>query len=85
LSETEDVPVASPDRFRRDLVDLLHRGGDVREFSLRAARILGRSVPFDGVCMVTLDPATSLPTSEVSENGLPLEVMPRLARIEVLR
>ncbi|HYI17276.1 MAG TPA: helix-turn-helix transcriptional regulator [Solirubrobacteraceae bacterium] len=77
------MAVTSPDRLRRDLVDLLHRAADVREYSLRAARIVGRSVPYDGVCMLTLDPATSLPTSEVSENGLPTDVMPRMAQIEI--
>ena len=79
----EDVAVTSPDRLRRDLVDLVHRATDVREYSLRAAGIVGRSVPFDGVCMLTLDPATSLPTSEVSENGLPMDVRSRMAQIEL--
>ena len=77
------MTVASPALLRRDLVDLLHRATDVREFSLKATRILGRAVPFDGVCVLTLDPATFLPTSEFSENGLPLEVRPRMAQLEI--
>ena len=77
------MAVVSPDRLRRDLVDLLHRAGDVPEFSLRAARIVGRAVPFDGVCMLTMDPATALPTSEVSQNGLPPDLRPRMAQIEI--
>jgi DNA-binding CsgD family transcriptional regulator len=77
------VTVASPDRLRRDLVDLVHSAGDVREFSIGAARILGRCVGFDGVCMITLDPATSLPTAEVAHNGLPPSVQPRMAQIEI--
>src|SRR3954468_12945654 len=70
-------------RLRGDLVDLLHRADDLREFSRRASRLVRRSVPFDGVCLVTLDPATALPTSEFTENGLPADALPRMARIEV--
>jgi DNA-binding CsgD family transcriptional regulator len=55
----------------------------VREFSLAAARILTRAVAFDGVCVVTMDPATSLPTSEVVLDGLPPETAFRMAEIEV--
>ena len=54
-----------------DIVRLVHRGLGVREFSLAAARALRRAVPFDGVCVVTMDPATLLPTGHVIENGLP--------------
>src|SRR3954468_11923198 len=70
-------------RLRGDLVDLLHRADDLREFSRRASRLVRRSVPFDGVCLVTLDPATALPTSEIAENGLPADALPRMARIEI--
>lgn len=83
MSENQRVPLNSPEHLRRDLVDLLHRDGDVREFALGAARILSRSVQFDGVCLITLDPATSLPTSEIAHNGLPPSVQPRLAQIEI--
>jgi DNA-binding CsgD family transcriptional regulator len=40
-------------------------------------------IPFDGVCLMTMDPATLLPTGHVIENGLPDEVAPRLAEIEL--
>ena len=73
----------SPERLRGDLVRLLHRGGDIREFSLGAARILARAVPFDGVCVLTLDPATHLPTAEVVENGLPRAETVRMVEIEI--
>jgi DNA-binding CsgD family transcriptional regulator len=66
-----------------DLVRLLHRGTDVRDFSLGAARILGRAIPFDGVCVLTMDPATLLPTSEVVDNGLPPATTPRMTEIEL--
>ena len=77
------MTVAPPDRLRRDLVDLVHRGGDVRDFSLKAARLINRAVPFDGVCVLTMDPATFLPTGEVSDNALPLHVRARLAQLEI--
>ena len=76
------VSVASPERLRRDLVDLLHRTSDVREFSLRATRIVARAVPFDGVCMLTLDPATLLPTGEIARTRC-RSMRVRMARIEI--
>lgn len=63
------MAVASPERLRDDLGRLLHRGPGVRDLSLGAARILARAVPFDGVCVLTVDPATLLPTGEVSRTG----------------
>jgi DNA-binding CsgD family transcriptional regulator len=77
------MAVASPQRLRGDLSRLLHRRAGVREFSLGAARILARAVPFDGVCVVTMDPATLLPTGEVVENGLPPAASAHMAEIEV--
>ena len=52
------MAIASPERLRDDLVRLVHRGAGVPEFTRDAARILARAVPFDGVCMLTMDPAT---------------------------
>lgn len=75
--------VVSKERTRGDIVRLVHRGLGVRDFSLAAARSLRRSVPFDGVCVVTIDPATLLVTGHVIENGLPDEVMPRYVELEV--
>jgi DNA-binding CsgD family transcriptional regulator len=46
-------------------------------------RILGRAVPFDGMCLLTIDPATLPPTGEVVENGLPAAAMIRLTEIEL--
>jgi DNA-binding CsgD family transcriptional regulator len=74
---------ARSDRIQSELVRLGHRGLGVRDFSLRAARALGRVVEFDGVCVLTLDPATLLPTGEFVENGLPVETTPRLTEIEL--
>jgi DNA-binding CsgD family transcriptional regulator len=76
------MAIASPERLRDDLVRLVHRGAGVREFSLAAGRILTRAVPFDGVCVVTMDPATLLPTGEVVDGGLPTAATARMAEIE---
>ena len=77
------MAVVSPERVRGDLVRLLHRGPDVRDFTLGATRILRRAVPFDGFCLLTMDPATLLPTGEVVENGLPDAARPRMTEIEL--
>jgi DNA-binding CsgD family transcriptional regulator len=71
-----------PERLRDDLVRFVHRGADVREFALGAARIVARAVPFEGVCVLTMDPSTVLPTGEVVENGLPPAAVTRMAAIE---
>ena len=73
----------SPERLRDEFGALLHQGCGVREFSLRAARILRRAVPFEGVCVLTMDPATLVPTDEVVENGLPVPAYERMAEIEL--
>ena len=72
----------SPERLHDDLVRLVHRGADVRGFSIGAARILARAVPFDGVCVLTMDPATLLPTGAVLENGPPAAAHARLKELE---
>jgi DNA-binding CsgD family transcriptional regulator len=77
------VTDVSPERTRGEIVRLVHRGMDVRSFALAAARALRRAVPFDGVCVLTLDPASLLPTGEVVENGLPAAAMARLTEIEI--
>ncbi len=73
----------SAERVRDDLVRLADRGRGVSDFSLEAARVIGRAMPFDGVCMLTLDPVTGVPTSEIVEGGLPEAVRTRMAEIEV--
>ena len=77
------MTVTSPERLRGDLKSLLHRSGGVRDFSLGAGRVLARAVPFDGICVVTMDPATLLPTGEVVENALPPAATARMAEIEI--
>jgi DNA-binding CsgD family transcriptional regulator len=72
------VPI---ERTRDELVRLAHRGLGVREFSLAAARAVRRSVPFDGVCVVSLDPATLLPTGHVMQDALPESTLARYLEI----
>ena len=75
------VPI-TPERVHEDLDRLLHRGAGVRDFAFGAARILARAVPFEGVCVLTMDPATLVPTGAVIENGPPTAAYPRLKEIE---
>ena len=77
------MAVVSPEHTRDEITRLAHRGTGVREFSLAAARIRRGAVRFDGVCVMTMDPATLLPTGHVIENGLPDDTTPRLAEIEL--
>lgn len=72
----------SAERIRDDLSRLADRGRGVRDFSLEAARIIRRAVPFDGVCVLTLDPVARVPTGEVVEGGLPDAARTRMAEIE---
>ena len=55
----------------------------MQDFSRAVTRILGRAVPFDGICLLTMDPATLLPTGEIVEDGLPAAAMIRLTEIEL--
>lgn len=67
---------------RDDIVRLAHRGLPVAEFSRAVGDALGRIVPAEGCCLMTVDPATLLPTAEYVENGLPAAEMLRLVEIE---
>jgi DNA-binding CsgD family transcriptional regulator len=60
----------------------VHRGGNVREFAFGAARIPARAVPFEGMFVATIDPATLMPTGTVAENVPPPATYPRLKEIE---
>jgi DNA-binding NarL/FixJ family response regulator len=70
-------------RGRSEVVRLVHRGLGAQEFARAAARAVKRAVPCEGVCLLTLDPATLLPTAEHVENGLPAEATVRLTEIEL--
>jgi len=70
-------------RVRDDIVRLVHRGLPVPEFAQAVGSALLRAVPAEGTCLMTLDPATMLPTAEYVENGLPAAEQLRLVEIEV--
>src|SRR5919107_4984975 len=74
--------VASSDRLQADLLRLVHRGCGPRDFARAASRILDRAIPFDGLCILTMDPATRLATSAYVENGLREAEAARIAEIE---
>lgn len=77
------VATSSGERVRGDIVRLVHRGLGVRDFAEAATQVLRRVIPFEGMCLLTLDPATLLPTGEVVQNGLPDEARVRLSEIEL--
>src|SRR6185295_15163569 len=77
------VAASARKRVRGDVVRLVHRNLGVQDFSRAVTRILRRAVPFDGVCLLTVDPATLLPTCEIVEDGLPAAAMIRLIEIEL--
>jgi len=77
------VAASARKRVRGDVARLVHRHLGVQDFSRAVTRILRRAVPFDGVCLLTVDPATLLPTGEVVEDGLPAAAMIRLTEIEL--
>ena len=68
---------------RADVVRIVHRGFDLPEVVRTVGRTLHRAVPFDGMCLLTVDPATLLPTGEIVENGLPPSARMRMTEIEI--
>ncbi len=70
-------------RVRDDIVRLVHRGLSTAEFSAAVGRALTRAVPAEGTCLMTVDPATLLPTAEFVENGLPAPALLRLIEIDL--
>jgi len=75
--------IAARARVRDDIVRLVHRGLPVPEFSRAVGHALTRAVPAEGTCLMTVDPATMLPTAEFVENGMPAPELLRLVDIEV--
>jgi DNA-binding NarL/FixJ family response regulator len=76
-------------RAREEIVRLVHRTTGVHRLAREMTRVLERAVPFDGVGLLTVDPATLLPTSEVVDarlgvsDGVVLETWPRFIEIEL--
>lgn len=74
---------ATREDVRADIIRLVHRDLSVRELARSATTFLRRAVPFDGACLLTIDPATLLPTGEVVQDALPEAAMVRLTAIEL--
>jgi DNA-binding NarL/FixJ family response regulator len=70
-------------RARDDIVRLVHRTTGVHRLASDVTRVLQRAVPFDGVGLWTVDPATLLPTGLVVRRGLDLDLLPRFIEIEL--
>jgi len=51
-------------RIRDDVVRLTNRGLPVEAFARAVGTTLARAVPAEGACLMTVDPATLLPTAE---------------------
>ncbi len=77
------VVTATRERVRGEILRQVHRGLGVPDLARAVAPILHRAVPFDGTCLLTLDPATLLPTSEIVQDGLPDAATVRLIEIEL--
>jgi DNA-binding CsgD family transcriptional regulator len=68
----------------RDRVDgLCRRATDPLQLYRDVVPVLGRAVPSDLWCGLLLDPATVMNTGGYHDEGLPLEVLPRLLELEV--
>jgi DNA-binding NarL/FixJ family response regulator len=74
-------------RARDEIVRLGHRTTGLHRMAQDLTRLLERVVPFDGAGILTVDPATllptGLPTGELIELGIPPEVTPRFIEIEL--
>ncbi len=71
-------------RVRDDMVRLVHRTTGVDRFARDVMRVLEPAVPFDAAGLMTVDPATLLPTGLAGvSNGVDLDVSPRFIEIEL--
>ena len=71
---------------RGDVVRLVHRSAGVPQLARDVTRVLRRAVPFDGTCLLTMDPATLLPTVAATD-GSPAaaaEASPDIAPAEMV-
>jgi len=74
---------ATHDRLRDSISRLVHRGLGVEDYWRAVSGALDRAVPSEGSCLMTMDPATMLPTAEFVENGMPADAISRLVEIEL--
>ncbi len=77
------VTPATATRVREEIVRLGARGLPVAEYSRAVGQLLTKVVPAEGTCLMTVDPATLLPTAEYVENGMPAPALLRMVDIEL--
>ncbi|WP_329059135.1 helix-turn-helix transcriptional regulator [Amycolatopsis sp. NBC_01480] len=77
------MATAQPDHLRDTVSRLVHRGLGVEDYWRAVSEALGGVVPSEGTCLMTMDPATMLPTAEFVENGMPADAISRLVEIEL--
>jgi DNA-binding CsgD family transcriptional regulator len=70
-------------RARKEIVRLVHRTTGVHRLAREVTRVFERAIPFDGMSLATVDPATLLPTGRVATNGISLDLLPRLVETEL--
>src|SRR6185436_13395930 len=70
-------------RLRDTIARLVHRGLGVEDYWRAVSDALDGVVPSEGSCLMTMDPATMLPTAEFVENGLSADSISRLVEIEL--
>jgi DNA-binding CsgD family transcriptional regulator len=71
------------DQARDTIARLVHRGLGVEDYWRAVSDALDGAVPSEGSCLMTMDPATMLPTAEFVENGMPADAIGRLVEIEL--
>jgi DNA-binding CsgD family transcriptional regulator len=71
------------DQLRDTISRLVHRGLGVEAYWRAVSDALDGAVPSEGSCLMTMDPATMLPTAEFVENGMPADAISRLVEIEL--
>ena len=76
------MTTSTPATVRGEIVRLANLSLNLHEFARAAARVLRRAVPFDGVAVVALDPATALAVDKWIDNSLTGNAGWRLGEIE---
>jgi hypothetical protein len=71
------------DQLRDSVSRLVHCGLGVEEYRRAVSDPLDDAAPSEGSCLMTMDPATMLPTAEFVENGMSAHAISRLVEIEL--
>jgi DNA-binding CsgD family transcriptional regulator len=70
-------------RARNEIARLVRRTTGVHCLAREVTRVLEREIPFDGLSLATVDPATLLPTGRVATTGIGPDLLPRLVETEL--